>query len=104
MLVTRRQSLRASDLDGEPVVLSLVVAKKLYRCPGCGERIEVGSDHVLVRHEARSRHQHWHQSCAADMARRELRGVREVPAERSRLSPGARRQAALRKRRREDRR
>ena len=103
MLVTRRQSLRATDLDGEPVVLSLVVAKKLYRCPGCGERIEVGSDHVLVRHEALSRHQHWHQSCASDMARRELRGVREV-AERSGLSPGARRQAALRRRRREDRR
>jgi len=104
LFVTRKQSLRATDLDGEPVVLSLVVAKKLYRCPGCGERIEVGSDHVLVRHEARSRHQHWHQSCAADMARRELRGVREVPAEPSRLSPGARRQAALKKRRREDRR
>jgi len=86
------------------VVLSQIVAKKLYRCPGCGERIEVGSDHVLVRHEARARHQHWHHSCAADMARRELRGIREVVADRSQLSPGARRQAALRRRRREDRR
>jgi hypothetical protein len=48
MLVTRRKSLKATDLDGEPVVLSQIVAKKLYRCPGCGERIEVGNDHVLV--------------------------------------------------------
>jgi hypothetical protein len=104
MFVTRRQSLKATDLDGETVVLSLIVAKKLYRCPGCGERIEVGGEHVLVRHETLSRHQHWHQSCAADMARRELRGVREVAAERSQLSPGARRQTALRRRRRGDRR
>jgi hypothetical protein len=104
MFVTRRRSLTATDLDGGPVMLSLVVAKKLYRCPGCGKSIEVGSDHVLVRHEALSRHQHWHQSCAADMARRELRDLREVAAERSQLSPGARRQTALRRRRREDRR
>jgi hypothetical protein len=104
MLVTRRQSLKATTLDGESIVLSLVVAKKLYRCPGCRERIEVGSDHVLVRYEALSRHQHWHQSCAAEMARRELRSLREVAAERSQLSPGARRQAALSRRRREDRR
>ncbi|MDQ3662458.1 MAG: hypothetical protein M3454_15680 [Actinomycetota bacterium] len=104
MLVTRKQSLKATDLDGEPVELSLVVAKKLYRCPGCRERIEVGNDHVLVRYEALYRHQHWHQACAANMARRELRGLREVAAERSQLSPGARRQAALRRRRREDRR
>jgi hypothetical protein len=104
MLVTRRQSLKALDLDGEPVTMSLVVAKKLYRCPGCRERMEVGSEHVLVRYEALSRHQHWHQSCAAEMARRELRGLREVVAERSQFSSGARRQAALRRRRREDRR
>ncbi len=104
MLVTRRQSLKATDLDGEPVTMSLVVAKKLYRCPGCGERIEVGSEHILVRHETPSRHQHWHHSCAAEMARRELRGLREVAAERSQLSPGARRQAALRRRRGEERR
>lgn len=103
MFVTRRRSLTATDLDGEPVMLSLVVAKKLYRCPGCGKGIEVGNEHVLVRHVALSRHQHWHQTCAADMVRRELRGVREVAAERSQLSPGARRQAALRKRRRENR-
>ena len=104
MLVTRRQSLKGTDLDGEPVTMSLVVAKKLYRCPGCSGRIEVGSEHVLFRHENLSRHQHWHNSCATDMARRELRGLREVAAERSQLSPGARRQAALRRRRGEGRR
>jgi hypothetical protein len=104
MLINRRQSLRGLDHDGNAVILSLIVAKQLYRCPGCRGRIEVGADHILVRYETQDRHEHWHRSCALEMARRELKGVREVTSERAAVSPGARRQAALRRRRREERR
>jgi hypothetical protein len=104
MFPTRRQSLNGLDYDGNPVTLSLLSAKKLYRCPGCGGRIEIGAEHILVRYETLARHEHWHRSCALEMARRELQEVRAVAADRSGLSPGAHRQAALRRRRREDRR
>ena len=104
MLINRRQSLSGLDHEGNAVILSLIVAKQLYRCPACRGRIEVGADHILVRYEAQDRHEHWHRACALEMVRRELHGVREVMAERSVVSPGARRQAALRRRRREERR
>lgn len=81
-LPTRRLSLKGVDFDGNTVVLSVSVAKKLYRCPGCHRDIDVGRDHVLVRiAEAGGDgyHQHWHRDCSASLVR-EMRGVHARPA------------------------
>ena len=66
-LPDRRHSLRAIDLDGRAVVLVASISKELYRCPGCGQSIPVGADHVIVEYpeeESPAYHQHWHRSCA----------------------------------------
>ena len=77
---TRRASVAGTDLDGRAVVLAATVARKLYRCPGCGGSIEVGAEHVLVRIAepgGDSYHQHWHGDCARAV-RRELADARAV--------------------------
>lgn len=81
-LPTRRLSVKGVDYDGNTIVLALVVAKKLYRCPGCGGDIDVGSDHVLVRvakPAGESYHQHWHRDCARSLLR-EMKGSHSRPA------------------------
>ena len=80
---TRRNTVRATDLDGEQLEFIFSISKKLYRCPGCGEAVEVGREHTLIKFltGARSRsHQHWHKDCAAEAFRREVRHVRKIPA------------------------
>lgn len=75
---SRRQSVAGTDLDGRDVVMSASIARKLYRCPGCGGSIDVGAEHVLVRVTERggeSYHQHWHGECSRAV-RRELTGAR----------------------------
>ena len=69
---TRRTSISGTDLDGRPVKLSVGISRKLYRCPGCRESIEIGREHVIVEREeesGRSFHQHWHTDCARVIAR-----------------------------------
>lgn len=100
-LLSRRQSLRGRSLDGDIVTLSVAVARKLYRCPGCGGPVEVGSSHVLVRYPEADPpfYQHWHRTCALGDLMRSLRDVHDVPAD-PRPSPRARRRDAKARRRR----
>jgi hypothetical protein len=76
-LPTRSQSLRGVDFDGNTVVLSFSISRKLYKCPGCYEYIPVGSEHVLVRFfepDGDRFYQHWHRDCTRTILR-ELRGT-----------------------------
>ncbi len=101
VLLSRRQSLEARNLEGEAVRFSVAIAKKLYRCPGCGGRIEVGADHVIVRYPESDPpfYQHWHRTCALGDLIRSLREVKAVAGEPA-LSPGTRRRKANQRRRR----
>lgn len=70
-LPTRRSDVTGIDLDGHEIRLVWSIARKLYVCPGCRHRLEIGEEHVLVkRDEAGDRfHQHWHNDCAVRIAR-----------------------------------
>jgi hypothetical protein len=80
-LPTRKQKLVGTDFEGNRVELIHSISKKLYRCPGCGESIPIGSEHVLIRITepgARPYHQHWHRACTRQILR-ELRNVIPKP-------------------------
>jgi hypothetical protein len=81
-LPNRRQSVEGETLDGDQVRLAHTIARKLYRCPGCGDSIEIGSAHTLVQYLAAESafHQHWHRGCAAREVLRDLKRSRVVPA------------------------
>ena len=90
---TRRLSVKGVDLDDNAVVLSLSIARKLYRCPECGKELSVGAEHVLVRWmppDGAPHHQHWHQECARALLR-EMRDIQTRPA--GELDPRPRRAA-----------
>jgi hypothetical protein len=92
-LPTRRQSLRGVDFDGNTVVLSFSISRKLYKCPGCYEYIPVGLEHVLVRFfepDGNTFYQHWHRDCTRTIAR-ELRGIETVAPRSERLGERRRR-------------
>ena len=104
-LPTRRKQIRANDLDGNEVVLAVSVAKKLYVCPSCRGRIELGQEHVLVRYPetgGRGHHQHWHRDCVQADLLRELRQARWAAPDAgdNKRTRGQRRQASLERRRR----
>jgi hypothetical protein len=101
-LPTRRQSLSGIDLDGNAVILSASVAKKLYRCPGCRGYIDVGSEHVLITYPSgeESWHQHWHRGCASQFVQREMQSLHRVAQAVPTRSKGQRRRAALQRRQR----
>lgn len=101
-LPSRRRGLAGTDLDGGRVELTVAVAKKLYRCPGCRAYIDVGTEHVLIRSvgEEEAWHQHWHRACASEFARRDLRSLHVVDTIGRGPTKGQRRRAALRRRRR----
>lgn len=92
-LPTRRTSLGGTDLDGNDVVLSFTISRKLYRCPGCRNSIAIGTEHVLVRYAqpaGETYHQHWHFECASAVVR-ELRNLRPGSPHRPPRSEGRRR-------------
>ncbi len=99
---SRRRALVGTDLDGRRVQLTVTVATKLYRCPGCRAYIDVGTEHVLIRYvgEEEAWHQHWHRACASEFARRDLRSVHAADATDRGPTRGQRRRAALQRRRR----
>jgi hypothetical protein len=78
----RRQSLQGETFDGEIVRLAYTIARKLYRCPGCHESVDIGSEHTLVRYLSADPpfHQHWHRQCALSALVPELKSSRVVPA------------------------
>jgi len=79
-LPTRRQSLRGIDFDENVVVLVFSIARKLYKCPGCYDYVQVGAEHVLVRYfepDGATFYQHWHRDCTKTIVR-ELRGAEPV--------------------------
>lgn len=101
-LPNRRTSLLGTDLDGNRVLVSWSTAGQLYRCPGCGQSIEVGRAHIVVHYEGEDPYyQHWHTGCAGSRILRELRGMREVPAGKG-PGPGRRRAATRARRQRRD--
>jgi hypothetical protein len=102
-LPSRRRALTGTDLDGHRVALTVTVAKKLYRCPGCRTYIDVGMEHVLIRYEGKEEawHQHWHRACASTFAKRELNALREAEPRDRAPSRGQRRRASLKRRRRD---
>lgn len=79
-LPTRRRHVIGQDLEGRNIELRLSISRKLYRCPGCGGSLEIGSEHVLVMFTDAGYHQHWHNDCAADRVVRNLRRTRTEPA------------------------
>jgi hypothetical protein len=71
-LPNRRYNLSGVDFDGNEIEMVFSISKKLYRCPGCGGSIPIGSEHVLLRitDTAGSRyHQHWHRDCVQRLKR-----------------------------------
>ena len=103
-LPSRRHSLRGVDHDGHRVVLVVSISKELYRCPGCGDSIPVGTDHVIVEHPDEgpdTYHQHWHSACAREGIVRRLRSIHPVPASNAGKPTRGQRRAATLKRRRE---
>ena len=100
---SRRHSLQGVDHDGLKVLLVASISKELYRCPGCGRGIAVGTDHVIVEFPGEGRntfHQHWHTACARDGIVRQLRSVHPVPASNpGKPTRGQRRAATLKRRR-----
>jgi hypothetical protein len=99
---SRRRGLAGTDLDGHRIELTVTVAKKLYRCPGCRTYIDVGTEHVLIRYvgEEEAWHQHWHRGCASEFARRDMGSLHAVDATDRGPTKGQRRRAALQRRRR----
>lgn len=100
-----RTSLRGLSLEGDEVWLIRSISQKLYTCPGCRGRVEVGAEHVVVQTIGRAggtRHAHWHRDCS-DRVLLGLRSVREVSAgesRRDRLEARGRRPAGRRGRHR----
>ncbi|MBA2241125.1 MAG: hypothetical protein H0W09_07795 [Solirubrobacterales bacterium] len=100
-----RTSLRGTSPEGDEVWLIRSISQKLYTCPGCRGRVEVGAEHVVVQTIGRAggtRHAHWHRGCS-DGVLLGLRGVRRVPAgesRRDRLEARGRRPVGRRDRRR----
>lgn len=102
-LPSARTSLRGLTAAGDEAWLIRGIARKLYRCPGCGRAIDVGAEHVIVQRVGRgggTEHGHWHRACAEDGPMLELRQLRKVAAlestparlqERGRTKPGRRR-------------
>jgi hypothetical protein len=81
-LPTRRSSLTGTDLDGNKLTLAFAIARKLYRCPGCRESVNVGAEHVVVARKdvtGEGYHQHWHRDCARTLVRT-LKAARSIPA------------------------
>jgi hypothetical protein len=99
---SRRRGLAGTDLDGRRGELTVTVAKKLYRCPGCRAFIDVGTEHVLIRYVGaeEARHQHWHRGCASEFARRDMGSLPAVDAADRGPTKGQRRRAASQRRRR----
>ena len=82
-----RTSLRGLTAEGDEAWLIRAISQKLYRCPGCGRAVEIGTEHVIVQRVGRlggTEHQHWHRSCAEDGPMLELRQLRKVSAFESR--------------------
>ena len=100
-LPSRRHSLRGVDHDGNRVVLVASISKELYRCPGCGRSIPVGTDHVIVEFPDQGNnafHQHWHTACAREGIVRQLRSLHPVPASNAGKPTRGQRRAATLKR------
>ena len=81
-LPNRRESIEGETFDGAKLRLVHTIARKLYRCPGCHESVDIGAAHILVQYLSAEPpfHQHWHESCATDEVVRELRSTRVVRA------------------------
>lgn len=78
-------SIEGRTYEGERLRLSLSIAKKLYRCPGCREPIGIGREHVFVSYldaDPPFDHEHWHRDCSEDRLIRALATSRNVPAPR----------------------
>jgi hypothetical protein len=80
-LPNRRQSLEGETYDGDTIRLSHTIARKLYRCPGCKQSVEIGSSHILVRYLSPDPafYQHWHRECAVRDVMRQLKTRRVIP-------------------------
>ncbi|CAN5142885.1 hypothetical protein BH24ACT23_BH24ACT23_01340 [soil metagenome] len=98
-----RTSLRGLTAEGDEAWLIRAIARKLYRCPGCGRALEIGAEHVIVQTVRRiggTEHTHWHRDCAESGPMLELRQLRKIAAleatpgrlaARGRVKPGRRR-------------
>jgi len=99
-----RHSLVGITDEGDEAWLIRDIARKLYRCPGCHQDVDIGSDHVVVHYVRRvggGDHHHWHRRCAEEILVPELRRVRRVSASessRDRLEARSRRPAGRRER------
>lgn len=85
-LPDRRMSIQGVTFEGERLRLSLSVAKKLYRCPGCRGSLAIGTDHVFVRYldaDPPYDHEHWHSGCAASKLVRNLSSSTRIPAQKA---------------------
>jgi hypothetical protein len=61
----------ADALEVEVRAIQPYQAAKVYRCPGCGRDIPVGTGHlVVVPVEAPDLRRHWHRACWTQRSRR----------------------------------
>lgn len=85
-LPNRRMSVQGETFEGDRLRLSLSVAKKLYRCPGCKQSLGIGTDHVFVAYldaDPPYDHEHWHSECAASKLIRNLSNSTSIPAQKA---------------------
>ena len=78
-----RQSLLGLTTEGDEAWLIRGISQKIYTCPGCHGRIEIGDEHVVVQYVLRSGgtdHHHWHRPCAHRLLIGELRRLKPVNA------------------------
>jgi hypothetical protein len=82
-----RNDIVALDADGHDVRLIRSIAGKLYRCPGCHDTIQIGTDHVLVLTPEDADgfpHHHWHSGCAEQLLLPELQRAKPISNRRRR--------------------
>lgn len=94
MLPTRKRAVRGyrGHPDGRiRAYLVFAIARKFYRCAGCGGEIWAGSPHVLLRYQRVGPydHHHYHEACAPELS--EPEAIPPHKADRGEVSRRARR-------------
>lgn len=82
-LPSRQDSLCGRFKDGDWAYLSHGIARKLYSCFCCRDRINIGSEHVilsLVKPKNKYDHHHLHSECVEKTILPSLHAVRQIPA------------------------
>lgn len=83
MIPDRRTAVRFVDAKGKAGYAALHLGRKLYTCPVCSGRVELGAENVVLRmldgSAKSSDHRHLHPDCADEYSTT-FREIQPVPA------------------------